>query len=329
MSCKILGPLCMATICTAALCDPCAAQTKPKVTGSKFRQQLSLPVGLSWKDVPLRSALSALADDQGVSIYLDRRVDPDRKIALAINGEPLADALRSVARSQKLGVCLVGELIYFGTPDDVDRLRSVLALRKRDVGRLPLAARKPYSSVATMSWRELTTPKELLDGLSASGVRIYGDKNIPHDLWPAASLPRLAWIDRLGLLAAQFDLTVKFSPTGNAVALIPIPTDLAIDRTAGKLPKVSPAAKPGSKQVYTLKIENQPVGKLLQALGRQLGVSLILDTEAIGRAGKSLDTLVSFEVRGVELDELLRAATKPAGLSFRKHGNEVRIVPGP
>jgi hypothetical protein len=279
--------------------------------------------------VPLRQALRALAEDQRVAIYFDRRVDPEQKITVSLSGEPLATALNSIARSQQLGVCLIGELVYFGPPREVDRLRSVLALRNKEVARLPVAARRALTAKAAMSWEELSSPADLLKELGKTGVRIYGEERIPHDLWPAANLPPLAWVDRVAILAAQFDQTIKFSPDAKAIALIPIPADLRIDESAHMLPRVSPAPTTGGKQVYTLKIENQPVGKLLQALCKQLGVELAIDEEAIKRSGRSLETLVSFEVRGVDIDALLRAATEPAGLSFERSAKAVTIIPGP
>jgi hypothetical protein len=314
--------------CTTVSAAP-STKTPSKRTGSSFRKQLKLPIGLSWKDVPLRQALNTLADDQRVTIYLDRRVDPGQKISVTIAGQPLATALEDIARQQQLGVCLIGDMVYFGQPKDVDRLRTTLALRRQEASRFPADARNKLLAKVAMTWKDLATPAELLKQLAASGVRIYGEQNLPHDLWPAHKLPQLTWVDRLGIIVGQFDHTLKFSPDGTAVALIPIPESLHIDATAGKLPKVSPKTTPGSKQVYTLKIENQPIGKLLTALGKQLGVELSIDKDAIERAGRSLDILVSFEVRGVELEALLRAATKPAGLSFRQNGTQVTIVPAP
>ena len=299
----------------------------PKATGREFRMQLEQPVGLSWKDIPLREALNALAEDRRVNIYLDRRVDPSKKISLTINNEPLANALEKIAQSQQLGACLVGHLIYIGPTEDVDRLRTVLSLRKEDLAKLPLKARAPYTSQSSLSWPDLTTPGELIEQLSKSGVRVYGQQKIAHDLWAAGEWPRLAWLDQLGLIAAQFDHTIKFSPDGRAVALVRIPADLSINDTAGQLPKVAPAKPQGGKQVYTLKIENQPIGKLLRVLGRQLGVELTIDEAAISTAGKSLDTLVSFDIRGADLDALLHAATNPAGLSFERSEKRVKIVP--
>ena len=306
------------------------AADKPPQTGKAFRKQLELPIGLSWTDVPLRQALTALSDDQQIAIYLDRRVDPGKLVSLAFDGQPLANACRLIAENQKLGVCLVGDVVYFGPTTEVDRLRTSLAMRAKEARRKPAAARGKLLAKKSMRWNELDTPGSVLSQLKKTGgVKIVNADRLPHDLWPAANLPPLAWIDRVGMIAAQFDMTIKFSPDGTAVALMPMPSDMAIDRTAGNLPKVKPPASSGGHQVYALTIKNQPVGKLLPALGRKLEVEVAFDEAAIEKAGISLETLVSFEVKGATLDELLHAATKPAGLSFRRKDKRVTVVPRP
>jgi hypothetical protein len=85
--------------------------------------------------------------------------------------------------------------------------------------------------------------------------------------------------------------------------------------------------QPQSKQVFTLRVQEQPVGAVLDALARQLGWELVVDETAIRRSGRSLDRRVSFAVENVELDELLEALLQPAGLAFERDGTRVRIGP--
>ena len=83
----------------------------------------------------------------------------------------------------------------------------------------------------------LGDPKEraeakLVDELSdEAGVEISGADKIPHDLWPAADWPPLAWIDRLTLVAAQFDLTFRVDKNGKRVELVPLPDKAILSRT--------------------------------------------------------------------------------------------------
>ena len=82
-----------------------------------------------------------------------------------------------------------------------------------------------------------------------------------------------------------------------------------------------------TKQVYTLRIQEQPVGAVLNQLAARLGWALEIDGEEIRAAGLSLDRRVSFSVTNSDEDELLDAVLRPAGLDFRRDGERLRIVP--
>ena len=81
-------------------------------------------------------------------------------------------------------------------------------------------------------WDDLTEPRQLVDALAEeAGVEILGVERIPHDLWPAADLPPLSWIDRLTLIAAQFELSFELDKTGRRAQLVPMPEDVAVVRS--------------------------------------------------------------------------------------------------
>lgn len=83
------------------------------------------------------------------------------------------------------------------------------------------------------------------------------------------------------------------------------------------------------KQVYSLAVEEQPLKAVLDVLGERAGFELRVDRDALEQAGLSLDRRVTFSVTEVSLDDLLKAALKPAGLEFRREGKAVVIIPGP
>ena len=85
-------------------------------------------------------------------------------------------------------------------------------------------------------------------------------------------------------------------------------------------------AHPGEK-VFTLVVEPQPVGPLVRQIARQLGLELIFHQAALEAAGVSLETVVSFDVQSVPLDQLLQAALKPAGMTFSRQGKTIEIRP--
>ena len=87
-------------------------------------------------------------------------------------------------------------------------------------------------------WDELSEPRQLVGQLAGeAGVTIAHGELIPHDLWPAVDLPPLSWVDRLTLVAAEFDLTFQIGASGQ-VDLVPIPAAVALarDYPAGRDP---------------------------------------------------------------------------------------------
>jgi hypothetical protein len=77
----------------------------------------------------------------------------------------------------------------------------------------------------------------------------------------------------------------------------------------------------------TLTVKQIPLSEVLNKLQQQLGLELRIDRAKLAAAGHSLDERVSFEVKGASLDATLRAALSPAGLTFRRSGKQVEIVP--
>jgi hypothetical protein len=81
-----------------------------------------------------------------------------------------------------------------------------------------------------MRWEDLSTPRDLLAALAAdSHLEIQGADRIPHDLWAAADAPPANFIDRLTLIAGQFDLTFRFADDGLSVELVEMPESPTIE----------------------------------------------------------------------------------------------------
>jgi hypothetical protein len=80
-------------------------------------------------------------------------------------------------------------------------------------------------------------------------------------------------------------------------------------------------------QVYTLRVQEQPVGVVLRELAERLKWTIEIDESSIRAAGRSLDARVSFAVEERNQDELLEAVLRPAGLDYRRDGERLRIIP--
>lgn len=80
-----------------------------------------------------------------------------------------------------------------------------------------------------------------------------------------------------------------------------------------------------TRQVYTLAIENQPVGSTVTQLAGHLGLSVVWQ---LGENAEAIRLRrVSCKVREATLDELLEALLTPAGLAAERNGRRLEIRP--
>jgi hypothetical protein len=78
-------------------------------------------------------------------------------------------------------------------------------------------------------------------------------------------------------------------------------------------------------QRFTLRIASKPVGPVLAQLAAQLQLTVEWDAALTAAMPAVADTLVSCEVREVDLDGLLSAILESAGLTFDRNGQRVTI----
>ncbi len=202
------------------------------LTGKSLAQRLDDPVTVSWINTPVARALHSLSTAQQVAILIDRRIDPDAPINLAVSGEPLGDVLRKIASLLSAGYTQFGPVAYFGPPEVAKNLRTVAQIRLEEAGRLPKQQRDELLKLQSLTWPDLAEPRELLQQLAqGANVQMSGIDALPHDLWRAADLPMLSWIDRVTLLLAQFDLTFQIAGDGGDLRVTPLPRNVTLVRT--------------------------------------------------------------------------------------------------
>jgi hypothetical protein len=307
-------------------------------TGPQFQQTLAHTVDVFWPDNPLRDSIVGFARAQQVAILIDRRVDPDQKLSLSIKDVPIQTVLQMIADRCGLGVSRLGAVVYLGPPSAAGRLRPVAAAFEQAVRQLPKAAQRKFLQSKAFAWEDLSTPRDLLIRLGQqNGVQIAGLEGMPHDLWAAADLPPLSLVDRLTLVAAQFDLTFKIAADGTRLELAPIPANLPTqpeNHAAGfpgpassKAPTAEKAVNVEWMHIDRLTVRAEPLGPVLRQLAKRLGLELKIDEQAIRQAGISLDQRVSVTVENATVDEVLRELLKPAGLRFHRRQNVVEIRP--
>lgn len=210
----------------------CAAEPAAWLTDRTLEQQLASSIAVSWQRVPLARALDSLAEAQHIAIVRDRLLDPSQELTLSIDREPLSAALAKIAAHVKAGYAQLGAVAYLGPENVAQRIASLAALRTDEARQFPAAAQEKLLLLRTWEWPDATEPRMLLSDLARdAGVEITNPDRIPHDLWPAAQLPLLSWVDRLTLLTAQFGLTFRFIDEGRRVELLDMPDEVLIARS--------------------------------------------------------------------------------------------------
>lgn len=201
-------------------------------TTQESNRRLAEPVDVAWSGAALREALVARGRLSGVAVMIDRRVDPSIALELTAARQPLSFVLERVAAANSLGVSYFGPLVYIGPPAATRDLRTVAELRRLEAQSLPLELRTVLARKAPWSWNDLAQPRALLAQLAAEAkLNIADITKLPHDLWPATTLPPLSLGERLTLLTASFGLTYKIDGATRTLTLMTIEESPQIARS--------------------------------------------------------------------------------------------------
>ncbi len=309
-------------VCVALGCMPAAATFAAP------------PVHATWTALPIREVTGQLSHLAGRPVVLDRRIDPTTPLTLVITGESCDDVLATVAARAGGQAIHLESVIRIVPPALAGRCLAGEQARRREISRLPSPQRDSLAKKATWQWPPGSTPRDLIASAAAeAGLAIDGLDRIPHDHFPAADIPPLTLADRLDLILAHFDLRVGWSrsPTGPHPQghIVPLP-DAAADAVPTDTEPTSPARRNspprqvGGRQVYTLRLE-APLEEALNAVTRQFGLRLSLDTASLSARGVAPREIARAEVRSASRDELLDAILVPLGLSWRIDDGTLRV----
>jgi hypothetical protein len=210
----------------------------PPASGQSPPQAALRTTTVHWDRVPLRDALARLSMTLGEPIFTDRRVDPEQRISLDVTNATSDVALDQIATAAGLGVSRMGRLIYFGPSAAAARLRTLAAIGDDEIRTLPAEHRSALKRKQSFHWPRLAEPRQLVSKLvEERGLRLIGAEQIPHDLWPAGSLPELSLAEQLTVLLVGFDLTFEFESQSGTIELVPIAGPITITRRY-RLPSV-------------------------------------------------------------------------------------------
>ena len=83
----------------------------------------------------------------------------------------------------------------------------------------------------TLSWPDLTTPREMLDEIGRHySLKIESLDQIPHDLWGKAILPSATPTQMLLAVLAQFDMSFEWTVDYDGIRIIRMPVAPQIER---------------------------------------------------------------------------------------------------
>ena len=284
-------------------------------------------LSVTWQGQELGQALERLSDTRHISIWLDRRVDPQQSVQGEFRDLPLFEGLEKIAREHQLSVSQFGPVIYIGPQQSAQELDSLAQQAHGMLASSPTNLRRHWLKAAPSSWPRLSEPRGLLkEWFALSKISLLGDEKIAHDLWQSQELPPLTLVDRTVLLLIGFDLTCQISRDGKRCTVVPIERPLTkVSRKSPKSTFLKQPSQPAGQQVFTLKLQNQPLGMVLDQLAKQLQLKVSWDKELRTSADVFRKGLVSCDVRNVDFDKLLESILQQADLRCWRDGQRITI----
>ncbi len=205
------------------------------VQGALFQKTINQEMSVRWSNVPLRDVLNRITAQHDIAVIRDRRLNPDKLIDLESNQQSVQQVLENIAREAGGRSCVVGNTVYFGPESSVDKLRTLIALRREELSQLkgvPRNHRSILSKNHTVHWQDLDRPAQILDIIAAqNGLMVQGQEQIPHDLCSGGTFIADDATAALSLILIQFDLTFRWQDRAAGIELIPIPKSVSITRS--------------------------------------------------------------------------------------------------
>ncbi len=163
-------------------------------TGRRLATALEQPISGAWKGVPLRAILRRLSHERQIAILLDRRVDPEQELQVETGDRPLRAAVNEIAQTTQLGVTQVGNCLIVAPSVPVLRLRTLIALRDRELERAAVGT-EVLSQVArtVVPWLGTTSidqPTSCPASGGSSACRSPVSNKFPTTYGPARRSPR-------------------------------------------------------------------------------------------------------------------------------------------
>lgn len=177
--------------------------------------KLASTVSFNWSGRELRTGLRELSQTFNVSIWLDRRIDPNTSIDFQVEMDSVSlwQALGTIAEQASAKPVLIENVVCFAPTESADRIARSAAMLH-----VQLSQQSSGQAVGQkFSWPELSSSNDILSSIARQwSIQISGE--LPHDLFHAGELPTPCTLaTQLTLLAGGFEL--EASSSGNGLRL--------------------------------------------------------------------------------------------------------------
>ena len=135
-------------------------------TDKAFQQARHRPFSISWQAAPLRDRIGQLARQQGISVFLDRRIDPRMPINLTASNVTMEQLLLQLCDQQELGFCRLGDTFYVGPK----LAAQWLLISSKTASKTKRKTSTVLLKKSASAWPDLTTPNKLWTHLSPTQV---------------------------------------------------------------------------------------------------------------------------------------------------------------
>lgn len=217
-----------AMLLTVAVCATlCADDARAPLSDKRLQEALAATISWSARKVPLRDQLTDMQTQSGISIIRDRRLDPRFTVSVDTGFVTRLTVLQQIASAvPDCQAVPTDNYVILGPTSSVNLLPILLDLcesQQSEWKRLPPATGRKSTQPTTTNWEQLAEPRTILTNAATEcGVIIQNPEAIPRDVWNAAQLPRMTFLELSALILIQFDLCAVADSKSATITVTPI-----------------------------------------------------------------------------------------------------------
>ncbi len=321
-------------------------------------------ISANWTTAKRRERLLNFAKKQKVAVFVDRRVDPAVLITFGKRNCTIEQFYWALAEHQKLGVCRLNDVFYFGPSETTHTLPVVWVELKKKTARLK-KSKISWSAKAPIKTDVIASPASLLETLAKqNGFEITNPESIPHDIWEGFELPSMSLDQRVAILLVGFGKWFERSTDGTTITIVDLPNPAEGRLEFANVVNAKEVAAQLKPQFKSVRLRGK--GKVITATGSPADLAAVRSklvslqvaekadisdtpwtlklTRAPRRAvlqkitsqtglklvienvpDEKLDELIGFDLDNVTLDELFTATLEGSGLKFERTEGVLRV----